>query len=75
MKTPSEPFDGAQGERIKYSISNETTPFVVSLSRTMNGVFTQSLVRDDKCLFSCHFEREREIFLDVKIHAGLKMNH
>ncbi len=29
-------------------------------------------VRDDKYLFSCHFEREREIFLDVKTHGGLK---
>ena len=25
--------------------------------------------------FSCHSERKRGIFLDVKTHGGLKMNH
>ena len=26
-------------------------------------------------IFSCHSERKRGIFLDVKTHGGLKMNH
>jgi len=25
--------------------------------------------------FGCHFERKREIFIDVETHGGLKMNH
>lgn len=36
---------------------SETPPFVVSLSRTMNGVFTQSVARNDNKEAICHLER------------------
>ena len=43
-----------------------------SLRKISHGVYPEALrrVRDDNYLFSCHFEREREIFLDVKTHGG-----
>ena len=47
------------------------------MRKISHGVYPESLrrVRDDKYLFSCHFEREREIFLDVKTHGRSKINH
>ena len=51
--------------------------FEVVVRKISHGVYLESLrrVRDDKALFSCHFEREREILLDVKTNSGLKMDH